>query len=58
MDINEMLNIIMKKNHLSQEKMAKRYKVSPSQISRWVTGQAMPRGQTMILIYEDFKKIS
>jgi len=57
MNIKEMLTAIMDKYHLSQEGLATRYKVDPSQISRWLTGQRSPRGQTMILIYEDFKKI-
>lgn len=54
----EMLKTISEKNNLSQPQLARRYKVDPSQISRWLTGQSVPNGLTMIEIWEDYKKIA
>lgn len=54
----EMLKTISETNNLSQPQLARRYKVDPSQISRWLTGQSVPNGLTMIEIWEDYKKIA
>jgi len=54
----DMLKLISEKNNLSQPQLARRYKVNPSQISRWLTGQAIPNGMTMVEIWEDYKKIA
>ena len=56
--IKDMLKAIMTKYHLDQAGLASRYDVDKSQIPRWMTGQTSPRGKTMILIYEDYRKIS
>lgn len=57
MNPQEILKALMDKFHWSQSDVAKRYGVTPTNVSRWLSGQRTPRGMTMVAIYEDFKQI-
>lgn len=56
--IKKMLEDLMQHYDLTQVELANRYKISKSQVSRWLAGKTAPRAETYDKLKEDYEKIS
>lgn len=52
----EALKILLKKNKITQEDIAKELKISQSAISLWITGKRFPQGKNYYKIIEFVNK--
>ena len=55
MSFNENLQILRKKNNMSQEQLAERLEVSRQAVSKWESGNGYPETDKLISICEIFE---
>lgn len=58
MTISQKLNEILIKNDWTQEQLAGELKVAPSQVSRWLNGDFMPRRRSVAKIDKLFENLN
>lgn len=52
-----MLKKLMEYHGVNQLQLAEIYKWDASQVSRWINGKAMPRGDVLLTIHEEYNKV-
>lgn len=54
MEIRDMLKELREKQHLTQEQLAERVRVTRQAVSRWETGETQPNTDTLKLLSQEF----
>ena len=54
---DEIIKKIMDYYGLNQIEFAAKYKFDTSQVSRWINGKAIPRGDVVLLLHQEYEKI-